>query len=103
MHVVNDNMHVVNDNMHVARDTMLKNLLTVALLDDDYMACDSCYVTKCYVTIELNLRLHRDKRKQMSVRMIYKCTLNVCTNQDVARNQQEHESNLDEYSLNKVT
>ena len=74
---------------------MLKCLLTVALFDDDLLDCDNCYVTKCYVTVELKLRLNRDKTKQMSVRMIYKCTLNVCTNQDVARNQQENECNLD--------
>ena len=66
---------------------MLKCLCTVTLLDDDFLACDNCYVTKYYVTIELNLRLHRDKRKQMSVRMIYYYTLNVYTNQDVACNQ----------------
>ena len=64
---------------------MLKCLLIVVFIDDDLLASDNCYVTNCYVTIELNLRLHRDKRKQMSVRMIYKCTLNVCTNQ-LARN-----------------
>ena len=49
------------------------------------------------VAIVLNLRLHQDKRKQMSVRIIYKCTLNVCTNQDVAlNNQEEYKRNLDE-------
>ena len=82
---------------------MLKCLLTVELLDNDLLAFDNCYVTKCYVTIEFNLRMHREKRKQMSVRMIYKCTLNVCVNQDVTLNQQEYECNLDKLSLNKMT